>query len=275
MSEYKDLYEIARRTPPINYRMSRKYIIDARNGDSSARQKVAEGNLRLVMYIANEMRNITSVFSWDDLFQMGVIGLMKAIDKFDVSKSTKFSNYAGEVIRSTIKYEINNLSRLIRVPENKVRTLLKIRKSYSKLQVAYGSAPTHQEIADDLGMDVEEVIKYSEYDKSVSSINAPTGDGTSSIGDYIESDSLSSYDHACQMECRAQLKSVMSSVLDERSNDIVQRRFAIGYPTKQSFEEIGDEYNLTKAGVRAIFLKALKSIKASPDTHKLREFYVA
>lgn len=245
----------------------------ARNGNKQARDKMIESNLRFVVKIAKNYQNQGLPLS--DIINEGNLGLMTAIDKFDVEKGYHFISYAVWWIRQSIVKSINEKSRAVRLPLNRTNELLQIQKAQKALMHANGEEPTVEEIAKETNLDSANVETLMSISRELVSLDAPvfTDNQTSSIGDYIESDNAQPDEVVMNTLLIEDINEALD-ILTPKEKDILEHRFGLNSKAKMSLKEIGELYNLTKERIRQIEKKSLIKLK-DVDTFKSLGSYSA
>jgi RNA polymerase primary sigma factor len=250
-----------------------KLATQAKNGNKRARDRMIESNLRFVVKIAKNYQNQGLPLS--DIINEGNLGLMTAIDKFDVEKGYHFISYAVWWIRQSIVKAINEKSRAVRLPLNRTNELLQIQKAQKALMHANGEEPTIEEIAKETNLDPGNVETLMSISRELVSLDAPvfTDNQTSSIGDYVESDNAQPDEVVMNTLLIEDINEALD-ILTPKEKDILEHRFGLNSKARMSLKEIGELYNLTKERIRQIEKKSLIKLK-DVDTFKSLGSYTA
>lgn len=230
-----------------------------RQGDQAALERLASANLRFVVSVAKQYES--SGFTLGDLINEGNLGLIKAAKRFDETKGFKFISYAVWWIRQSILQAINDQSRMVRLPANKVGDLSKISKASSKLEQELERPATVEEIAENLDTTVEKISGALGSAGRHISVDAPfSSDGENTLLDVLQNSGPGTDNVVIAESLRTEISRSLS-VLEKRDRKIVEMLFGIGGNQPLSLEEIGDHYKLTRERVRQIKDKALARIR--------------
>jgi RNA polymerase primary sigma factor len=247
---------------------------EAANGDLVARDRLVNANLRFVVNVAKKYQGQGLPLS--DLISEGNIGLLNAIERYDVDKGYHFISYAVWWIRQAILKAICEKSRMIRLPLNRANELVQIEKARKLVRADHNSDSEITEVARLLDMDEDQVSELLNISRDLVSLENPvyTDKNSSSLGDYIEDESYTTPDeHAVKATLQDDIEMVLST-LNKKEADIIRFRFGLGNSIPMSLKEIGDRFNLTKERIRQIEKKALKRLQ-HPSRQRLLACYVA
>ena len=259
------------RVPLLSMEEEKQLAERMTQGDTNAKKRLCEANLRLVVSIAKKF--VGRGMQFLDLIQEGNLGLLKAVEKFDYNKGFKFSTYATWWIRQAITRAIADQARTIRIPVHMVETITKVKKASSQLLHETGHDPTTEEIAERLEMPVERIQEIIRIAQDPVSLETPIGEEEDShLGDFIQDDDAPApADAASLMLLKEQLNEVLST-LSDREARVLRLRFGLEDGRARTLEEVGKEFDVTRERIRQIEAKALRKLRHPSRSKKVKDF---
>ncbi len=247
--------------------------IKIKKGDKLAQENLIKANLRFVVSVAKQFQN--QGLSLGDLINEGNIGLIKAAQRFDETRGFKFISYAVWWVRQSIMQAIADQSRVVRLPLNRVGNLTKISKAYRDLEQEFERKPTTDELAKILEMTAEEVAYALQISGRHVSMDAPLKSGDenkNSLMDVLPNEHQPLPDKDLMKESLKNEVSNVLSTLTEREAEVIKLYFGIEGDHSATLEEIGERFNLTRERVRQIKEKALRNLRHSKRSGRLKTY---
>ena len=259
------------KVPLLTAEEEKELAMQMEAGDTEAKKRLAEANLRLVVSIAKRYVGRGMLFL--DLIQEGNLGLIKAVEKFDYTKGYKFSTYATWWIRQAITRAIADQARTIRIPVHMVETINKLIRVQRQLLQELGREPYPEEIAEKMNLPVERVREIQKISQEPVSLETPIGEEEDShLGDFIQDDNVPVPAEAAAFTLlKEQLVEVLGT-LTEREQKVLCLRFGLDDGRARTLEEVGKEFDVTRERIRQIEAKALRKLRHPSRSRKLKDY---
>lgn len=247
----------------------RRAVLEVRREIEEPKDALVQRNLRLVVDVAK--RYLGRGMNFLDLVQEGNIGLMKAAERFDYTRGFKFSTYATWWIRQGITRAVADQSRTIRVPVHTNEASTKIAKTAQRLAQQFDREPTFEEIGHELEMSGDRVKETIEAFQEPISLDAPSVDGETELGELIPDLACQSPDEEVSRKSNAQWLNQIFQILTPREQQVIRLRFGIGVDEPWTLEQVGRSMSVTRERIRQIEVVALKKLKESQVKAMLAE----
>lgn len=246
--------------------------VAAEKGDPRAREALINHNLRLVVYMAKKYMG--RGLSLLDLIQEGNMGLIRAVNKYDVNKGFKFSTYATYWIKQSISFAIMNQTRNIRIPVHIIELISNIKKVEYNFKQENNRLPKEEEIASILNIDIKKVKEAYSWVKDTTSLDIViSDDDDNTIGSLIEDESTAHSFLEIEQEDLSDAVDAVLETLNDREKEVIVRRFGIKRDKPETLDEIGKSLNLSRERIRQIEAAALRKLRNPRRVNMLKEFF--
>ena len=237
-------------------------------GDKEALEKLTKTNLRFVVSVAKQYQN--QGIGLQDLINEGNLGLIKAATRFDETRGFKFISFAVWWIRQAIHQAIADQSRIVRLPQNQVGTINRMKKEIAKLEQTLQRTPTIEEIANVLDLPEYKVTELLKMNSRTQSMDSPVteDDDVKFVDTYIPDDDERTDSKLIQESINTEVEKVLS-ILPENERNILKLYFGIDAPYEYTLDEIGDKYDLSRERVRQIKDRALKHLRQEARNNRI------
>jgi len=259
------------RIPMLTREEEEQTAREAAAGNKAAREKLVSANLRFVVSIAKKYQGLG--IQLEDLISEGNVGLLNAVDRFDVEKGYHFISYAVWWIRQAIMSSLYEKARMIRLPVNRATDLVKIEKARKIVKSDYSTEEEIKEISELLDMEKDKVSDLINISREILSLDNPVSDdGALLLRDSIEDNQYTAPDaFAVRKSMETDIENVLDTLDDDEAN-IIRFHFGLGHRKPMSLKEIGVYYNLSKERIRQIEEKALSRLRNPKRMKKLRAY---
>jgi RNA polymerase primary sigma factor len=243
--------------------VARQALLRAVARGEGARREFVEANLRLVVSIARTYR--TAGVDLADLVQEGNVGLLRAVERFDPAYGVRFSTYATYWIRQAVRHGMSKMGHAIALPDDKLASLLELRRAEEGLTQVLGRTPNESEIAGELGLSVEALYQLRRTEMRVVSANVRVGeDGETELIEMLDGASDQGDDAVERSDLSDALERVLAN-LGERDREILRLRFGFATGRVETLETVAKNYGITRERVRQLELQAVSRLRRDKD----------
>ena len=262
-----------RHFPLLSFEEEKKLFNDFKlNNNTEAKDKIIKSNLRLAVSIAKRYQN--NGLTLLDLIQEANLGLLIAVNKFEIEKGYRFSTYASWWIKQTLSRALDNKSRTIRIPAYLVENYNKLKTAEQNLTIKLEHFPSAAELAVEMGITPEKVKYIQDSFKDISSLDTPMGeDDEDSIGDLIADTDILTPEQNIDIRARSEMLEAVLATLETREKEVIQYRYGLVDEEPKTLEEIGRIYGVTKERIRQIEAKALRKLRNPLRAKMLKEAF--
>jgi RNA polymerase primary sigma factor len=237
-------------------------------GDLNAKERMINSNLRLVVSQARRYQG--HGLSMEDLVQEGMLGLIRAVEKFDWRRGFKFSTYGTLWIRQAIQRGLQNHGRTIRVPVHVAQRQVKVRKTESDLSIKLGREPTDEEIAAAAGLTVDEVTELRELSRGLTSLDQPIGDdGETVLGELLAADRPEPIEEVVDADRDRRINDIVGK-LPEAERNVIRLRFGLAGDEPRTLRQAGSELGISAERARELEERGLRRLAANRELEELR-----
>jgi RNA polymerase primary sigma factor len=237
-------------------------------GDLEAKERMINSNLRLVVSQARRYQG--HGLSMEDLVQEGMLGLIRAVEKFDWRRGFKFSTYGTLWIRQAIQRGLQNHGRTIRLPVHVAQRQVKVRKLEAELSAKLQREPTDEEIAAVVELPLDEVIELRELNRAMTSLDQPVGDdGETALGELLASEQPEPLQQVGDADRDRQVNHLVEH-LPEPERNVIRLRFGLEGDEPRTLRQTGAELGITTEQARQLEARGLERLASSPELEALR-----
>src|SRR5579884_4335830 len=237
-------------------------------GDLEAKERMINSNLRLVVSQARRYQGLG--LPMGDLVQEGMLGLIRAVEKFDWRRGFKFSTYGTLWIRQAIQRGLQNHGRTIRVPVHVAQRQVKVRKLESELAAKLGREPSDEEIAAVAELPLDEVMELRELNRAMTSLDQPVGDdGETALGELLPSERPEPVEQVFDADRDRRVNAIVED-LPEQERNVIRLRFGLSGDEPRTLRQTGIELGITTEQARQLEAKGLERLADSPELEALR-----